>query len=131
MRILSTTTCWRAAGRLERITDALYAGYHPEDRAVFADPLPRLRPPAAFEDAQTLALRQSDLDYNGHVHNTRYLEFALEALPPGREFTRLSVVYNRPLAAQETVTLRHTAAGETHTLGVFAGSDLCTLLVLE
>ena len=58
------------------------AAYKPELRTAFADKLPRLRPPAGCTAASPVQLRRSDMDYNGHLHNTAYLSLALDAAPP-------------------------------------------------
>ena len=60
------------------------AAYQPELRTAFADKLPRLRPPAGCTAASPVQLRRSDMDYNGHLHNTAYLSLALDAAPPER-----------------------------------------------
>ena len=38
-------------------------------------------PPAGYTDRQPVQLRRSDMDYNGHMHNTAYLSLALDAAP--------------------------------------------------
>ena len=48
---------------------------------MFEEELPRMQEPESFSSEHTIQLRRSDIDYNGHVHNTRYLDFAMEALP--------------------------------------------------
>jgi medium-chain acyl-[acyl-carrier-protein] hydrolase len=61
----------------------------------------RLTVPSAlrwFEEiAENFGVRRGDLDYNGHVNNIRYVEWALETLPPefsnGRRLTRLLARY--------------------------------------
>ncbi len=57
------------------------AAYQPELRTAFSDRLPRLRPPTAYTAETPLHLRSSDMDYNGHLHNTAYLTLALDAAP--------------------------------------------------
>ena len=67
--------------KIVRIDRERFASYRPEARSVFPDTAPRLRAPDVFDTQTVLPLRRCDIDFNGHVHNTRYLEFALEALP--------------------------------------------------
>lgn len=123
-------------GRLSRITDELYSAYRPEEKNVFADsPTERLRPPAAYEREFPLALRRADIDYNGHVHNTRYLEFALEALPKealaGEGLKEMRVVFSRPVTRADTPVVRYAADGDTHIVGLYAEDALCTLIALK
>ncbi|GIV60613.1 MAG: acyl-ACP thioesterase [Rhodothermaceae bacterium] len=52
------------------------------DRAV-EDDFTRLRPPPdGYERARRFHVRYSDLDLNRHVNNVRYVEWAVETLPP-------------------------------------------------
>jgi acyl-CoA thioesterase FadM len=60
----------------------------PRELGGAADPLPRPSRPAA---AGTFRVRWSDLDLNRHANHTRYVEWALEAVPPDlRERGRLA-----------------------------------------
>ena len=54
------------------------------------------------------------MDFNGHVHNTKYLDFALEALPdtvPRDAFTGFRMVYPKAVKDVEAVTLKYTPDG--------------------
>ena len=114
-------------GRLERITDELYAAYQPESRAVFPETAAKLRVPEAYQEEIPLSLRRSDLDYNGHVHNTRYLELALEALPAGTELKEFRLLYAKPLTEGDAVTVKYTHNGGICTVGIYGGEILSTL----
>ena len=85
------------------------AAYQPEQHTAFADRLPRLRPPAACTAVSPVLLRRSDMDYNGHLHNTAYLSLALDAAPPevaagGVHTFRIS--YRSPLRLGDHPTLQ-------------------------
>lgn len=69
-----------ATSRLTRISEELFGSYQPEDKTVFED-VQRLRAPSEYTSETELKLRRSDIDFNGHVHNTRYVDLAMEALP--------------------------------------------------
>jgi medium-chain acyl-[acyl-carrier-protein] hydrolase len=46
------------------------------------------------EPGSPIVVRPDDLDYNGHVNNIRYVEWALDAVPPGTgDLSRLLVSY--------------------------------------
>lgn len=62
-----------ASSRLTRISEELFASYLPEDKTVF-DNLRKLRAPSVFTAETEIGLRRSDIDFNGHVHNTRYID---------------------------------------------------------
>lgn len=42
-------------------------------------------------------IRRSDLDVNGHVNNTNYINFALDALDPDEAVSQLEIVYQKEL----------------------------------
>ena len=54
----------------------------PDRPAPLATPLDDLPAPAHIDRARTFDVRYHDLDLNRHVNNVRYLEWALETLPP-------------------------------------------------
>lgn len=76
-------------GRLTRVSDELIAAYGPEQELVFDSDAPRLRPLEHYSSEKPFALRRSDIDINGHVHNTKYMDLMIEALP---EYPRLGGV---------------------------------------
>ena len=99
------------AQKIIRIDQPRFRSYQPEARGVFASAAPRLRAPAAFDGEKTLPLRRSDIDFNGHVHNTKYLDFALEALPdsvPRDAFTGIRMIYPKAVKDANSVTLKYT-----------------------
>ena len=103
------------AQKIIRIDQQRFRSYLPETRGVFASAAPRLRAPAAFDGEKTLPLRRSDIDFNGHVHNTKYLDFALEALPdtvPRDAFTGFRMVY--PKAVKDVEAGHGISYGRTY-----------------
>ena len=121
-------------GRIVRIDQPTFASYRPEARGVFAAPAPRLRAPAAFDGEKTLPLRRSDIDFNGHVHNTRYLDFALEALPDTMRrdaFTGFRLTYPKAVKDVDAVTLRYAATDTGPFVCVYSADTLCTLIRFE
>ena len=101
---------------------------------MFASAAPRLRAPDTFDGEKTLPLRRSDIDFNGHVHNTKYLDFALEALPdtvPRDAFTGFRMVYPKAVKDVEAVTLKYTLTDTGPFVCVYSGDTLCTLIRFE
>ena len=94
------------AGGPVRITDELMEAYKSEDRAVFADEIRRIVPPDGFSAPVPVTLRKSDIDYKGHVHNTRYLEIAAEC--GAFDFWRakeVNIAYRKPIIETDSVTV--------------------------
>ncbi|MGE5354559.1 MAG: acyl-[acyl-carrier-protein] thioesterase [Acidobacteriota bacterium] len=61
-------------------------------------------------------VRQSDIDTNGHVNNIKYIEWALEALPPetfsGSILSRIKVVYKKETMYGRMITSSASATKE-------------------
>ena len=119
-------------GRPTRISEALFAAYGPEEKTVFEEGAVRLHPLEHYQCAVPLFLRRSDIDFNNHVHNTRYMDFALEALPREAyerdELKELRIAYLKPVKAGDAVTLKYSPVGNTHAAAVFAGDTPCALM---
>ena len=92
----------RSTGKPCLPTPERLAAYQPEQTTAFSDRLPRLRPPAGYTDRQPVQLRRSDMDYNGHMHNTAYLSLALDAAP---QQVRFRISYRSPLQLGDELTL--------------------------
>ena len=73
------------AGRPMKVEADLLDRYGPEPgKKVFGgEKLAKISLPEAFEAETKIQLRRSDFDFNNHVHNLNYYDFALEALPNG------------------------------------------------
>ena len=79
--------------------------------------LTRLRLPREMETAERRLMHYSDTDLNGHVNNTRYADFACdaihaEALPRGSYVASLQIGYTAECRAGETITLLTAGEGE-------------------
>ena len=96
--------------RIIRPGDALVQLYTPEDQRVFEDPgVEKLTGNRiAIPSRSAFPFGRSDIDYNEHVHNLCYLDFALEALPLSvyqrqADFHKLRIVYKSPVKAGTTL----------------------------
>ena len=99
--------------------------------------------PAAASDPRAPRLGEwavevgrSDLDVVGHANNTRYLEWALDALPlgfeDGREITGLDLTFRREARYGDRLTSRALLLEEdvvAHELRPLGGEQLCALVV--
>ena len=113
-------------GRLLRITPELLEKYKPEETDIFEDTLPRMQEPETFEYEKNIVLRRSDIDFNNHVHNTCYLNFALETLPDevykADDFSHINIAYKNPVKANEDIVCKYSACNGKYTVAVY-GSD--------
>ena len=107
--------------RLTRINEELFDAYCPEEQTVFEN-ISRLRAPSEYTAECELALRRSDIDFNGHVHNTKYVDFALQALPQNifdaDSITDIQVVYTKPVKYSDNVRLKYLETEEGHIVSV-------------
>lgn len=120
--------------RLTRISEEVFASYQPEEQTVFEETA-RLRAPSEFTEEKEIRLRRSDIDFNGHVHNTRYVDLATEALP--RDFfemdsvSEIRVSYTKPLKEDDNVTLKYVHSDNGENISIAANNKHCCLVVLR
>lgn len=92
----------------------------------------RLRTPTEYSAETELKLRRSDIDFNGHVHNTRYIDFALQALPTDsfdrESFSKIRISYKKPVTENNAVTLKYISQESKETVGIYGDGILCCLV---
>lgn len=119
--------------RPTRITPEIFAAYQPEEAVGMDFGNARLREPSDYESETVLTLRRTDADFNGHVHNARYISLALESLPSGTyksdRFASFRIVYRLPLTAGETVTLRCHAEGGNCVTGFYRQDGMLSTII--
>lgn len=120
--------------KLARISEELLNSYRPEEKTIFEE-VKRLRAPSEYDTEKTLSLRRSDIDFNGHVHNTRYVDLAMETLPQEvfekDNFCELRIVYSKPLKENDSVCGKCAATDNSHIAAIYNQNGLCTLLELK
>ena len=120
-----------------KIEAELIAKYQPEDKQTFADTkLPRIPVPEFYENEVKIMTRRADIDFNDHVHNLIYLDYALEALPKAiyceRAFTKLRISYKAAVKESEEIICRYAKEQNLHICNIF-GTDgsLKTQVIFE
>lgn len=67
---------------ITRITEEIVSAYSPIDEHVFDETIPKLAEPSGEVcNTYNYTIMRRDIDTNNHVHNTNYLDIALECLP--------------------------------------------------
>lgn len=67
---------------LTKITDEIKNSYEPESKLVFDKlEIDKLKEPTTSEHAFSFNVLRRDIDFNNHMHNLYYLQYAYEALP--------------------------------------------------
>lgn len=120
-----------ATSRLTRISEELLGSYQPEDKTVFED-AQRLRAPSEYVSETEMKLRRSDIDFNGHVHNTRYVDLAMEALPneifASDDFTDIHILYAKPVVERAVVKAKYVFKDSAYLVAVYADDVYCALV---
>ncbi|MBP5224584.1 MAG: hypothetical protein J6Z38_03270 [Lachnospiraceae bacterium] len=110
------------AQRVIRIDEEVLAPYQPEDRYLFETEPPRFQMPEHCTLEKQLTVRRSDVDFNGHAHNTVFLDYALEPLPldafAKRPVKAFRVALRRQLRYGQTLTARGARTEDGYTVGL-------------
>ena len=109
--LVKGTSQWAVIdGKQRKILPA--KGIYPEeltclDERVFPTKLPRLRDFESVGEGYTVVPSFSQLDCNGHVNNTKYANFVLDALqlPDGASIHTFHIHYRKELLLGDPVTL--------------------------
>ena len=112
-----------------------YDMYQPEEERFYKRRLPRLRAPETWARELRIPLRRSDLDYNGHVHNTYYLNLALESIDEkdywNAGVSDVTLLYHAPLKEGDTAVVRCQEINTGYLISISNQEDtLCTLVQL-
>lgn len=120
-----------AANLLIRITPELLERYKPEDSAA-VETINRIKEPKSYVSETKIAVRRADIDFNRHVHNSVYIDYAAEALPPEafeESFSELSVAYRRPIKEGDFPVAKCFADESGYIVGIYNQENaLCTLV---
>ena len=111
-------------GRPQKIGQEFAEQYHPEERqAIAMDKPPRLVTPEAFTNEVAINVRRSDIDYNDHVHNLTYLDYAFEALPhevyKNYDFKGFRVTYKQAVKPHEELVCKYACVEGKHVCCIF------------
>ncbi len=114
--------------RVAEIGEELFTKYQPEAERLFDGDLPRFTVPEDCEGEKEIAVRRADMDFNGHVHNTVYLDYAAELLPwrapEGKRPAAFRVLYLRQLTRAGSVTVRGGEKDGEWKIGIFSEGKL-------
>ncbi len=125
------------ANRPTKIEESLIQKYNPDEKRVFEDSkLSKLENPESFEIEKKIQLRRSDIDFNGHVHNLCYLDFALDVLPKeiyeNYNFKNIRISYKSPIKENESILAKYSYINEKHVVCIFTDENkLCTTIELS
>lgn len=87
-----------STGRMAKMPEGILAEYGTVGRAVFDEPLKRLKMLPGAPRVWNYEVQKRDMDINRHVNNLCYLDYALEALAPGRQeedYDDVNIMYKK------------------------------------
>ena len=122
------------SGRPTKITDELLAKYEPEKKSVFEQTkLAKIQVPETFSTEIEIQPRRNDIDFNHHVHNLVYVDYAMDALSEevykNHNFKNIRITYKSAVVAGEKLKVKSTSENGKHTVCIYNQQDeLKTLL---
>ena len=119
-------------GKLVRITPEMMGNYNPEPELQHTFRFAKLKEPAVYDREKPLAVRITDIDFNDHVHNTVYFDYALDMLENTQEFiSGFRILYKKPLMYKDTATVKIANTDGGCTVGIYKEDVLCTLVEIR
>ena len=105
---------------LMKISEELISKYCPESKMVFEgeNEINKLEAPTEYSIVMPYTIQRKDIDINGHVHNTYYLDFAYEILPDdvyeNFNFGNFEIMYKKETKLGETIKCFYTKIDTSH-----------------
>lgn len=130
--VIKATTRWAivdtSVNRPVKIEPELIEKYQPEDKKTFEEvKLPRIVLPETFDCKKEIVQRRSDIDFNNHVHNLTYLDYAFETIPQdlyqNRSFKNVRISYKFAVFAGEKTVCKYACVDGKHLFGIFGNDD--------
>lgn len=119
-------------GKLLKITPEMMVNYKPEPEVHYGFDFSKLKEPSSFDCEKPLTVRVTDIDFNNHVHNTYYLDYALDIIEDNQEaISGFRILYKKPLMYKDEATLKCTDTKEAYTVGIYKQDTLCTLVQIK
>lgn len=124
-------------GRPAKITPELISKYAPEAVSVFSEKkITKLALPESFTSETIIKPRRNDIDFNGHVHNLVYLDYAMEVLPQevynSHSFKSIRINYKSAITDISDITAKYAYVDDTHTVCIYDNTgDIKTIIQIK
>lgn len=113
-------------GKLGKLTEEIVNCYEPEEKSIFDEEMDRLKEPETYTSID-YKIHKNEIDNNGHVHNTYYLNLAYEALPDEVFFKEpldhIRITYKKEMKYGEVVECHYAKAEGKHTIAIIRKED--------
>lgn len=114
-------------GKLGKLTQEIMDCYEPEEISVFDEEMERLKEPESYSNSIEYKIHKNEIDNNGHLHNTYYLNLAYEALPDEAFFEQaldhIRITYKKEIKYGEIVECRYANVEGKHTITIRRKED--------
>lgn len=118
-------------GRPTKICEEDSKGYDVEDRYPMENLGRKIKLPKNFKEVESIVVRKSDIDYNGHMSNGKYIQIADEYLPSGIEIKRIRVEYKNQSKYNERLRILLSKQDAVYTVMFVGDADDSVKAVVE
>ncbi len=120
-------------GKLIKITPEMMVPYNPEQEVHHKFDFAKIKEPTEYDTEKTLAVRITDIDFNNHVHNTYYLDYALDIIEHYGEqaIDGFRILYKKPLMQRDEAIVKCANSEDAYTVGIYKQDMLCTLVQIK
>lgn len=119
--------------KMIRFSTEDFAIFGPEELKPFDD-ASRIRPSSSYEIESEVMLRYGDMDFNGHLHNTRYITIALEGLAANgiyHGFSEVRISYIKAISSVNRVLLKIHKTEDGYAVAILSGDVICSIIELK
>lgn len=118
-------------GRPIRITEEDSSGYDLEEKYPIENPGRKIKIPVEFELIDTVTVKKSDIDYNGHMSNGKYIQLADEYMPLDSNVSKIRVEYKSQSRLGEVLEIYMSREGESTFIKIMGKDDDSLKAVVE
>lgn len=109
-------------GRPTKIEEEDRLGYDVEEKYPMESLGRKIKLPKEMEVIDTVTVRKSDIDYNGHMSNGKYIQIADEYMDFDVNISRIRVEYKSQSKYQEKILIKHAIEDGRHVI-VMVGEE--------
>ena len=122
--------------KIVRMGPEVKEAYKPEDYSSFGDyNFPKPEVPIEFSNEVKYTVSRKDIDINGHMHNTYYLNLAYDALPEdiydARPYDTFRITYKHEIKLGDTVTCKYAYFNGKHVVVIMSEDGSVVNSVIE
>lgn len=124
----------RKTGRPMKPYDDMITGYGAIDRTFFEEEKVKIEEPEKIDSKINIKMQRRDIDTNKHCNNTKYIDFAIEAIPEElyskKKICEIEVIYKKSVVYGETIEITNTNISENEVINIIKkeNGEISTLI---